>query len=229
MNSALDRDFQNHFLGRERGKTAVILCRSPFCGRDLLNAPRGNIVVVGVNQAIMKYSLIVDYNVGSDTSYFNCVNPENYNLTTFVTGFSQERERWLKQHDYPENVWCYTSPPQLPIGHPFPTRDYPRPNNGGQSISSIVALWLAYYMSCDNAYVAGAHFKMDGDRIHGDRDMTPCNGMTVQQIREQYRRTLPQMARQFIDAVYRFREKGFPIEWPGEKEALEVAKEKNHA
>lgn len=219
----VDRVCEGQLLGSQRGEIATLICRSPWVADDLERMPGETSVAIAVNHAVLDHPW-ANYVVGDDEIFFRDCRPADHPDVTFFAGYSQNTAGHLEMWEHPDNVVCYSSPPEVPAGLQLPTRTFPRPRTGHGCMSSVVGMWLAWYMGCQNLYIAGAHFLIDGDKHHGGYQEEPATGFTRAQVTAQYLALLPQQAKQFCASVDAFRRLGFRITWPGEHIARVQAK-----
>jgi hypothetical protein len=208
----LDKVFDRAFKNALRGSPATVVCRSPWCRLDLdhMASVFRTGPFIGVNLSILSFPSTYCVS-GGDPFFWRHVRPSEHPRTSFVLPASQRNIDYANANNW-SNVTLYSAPPELPPGMQRHQRNLPRPwkcDNSGN-----VAVWLAWYMGADPIYIAGAHFKLCDQVIHGD---SPELDEPGDELRRHYQGSFERDRRDLTGLVAAMRSDQVIVHWPGEK------------
>lgn len=210
----VDRAFQAALRNRHVGRPALVILRGPNVAKDIsrfLHHEPGfrGAVTIGVNLAAFYW--LAEYAVAIDPQVFYGRSPAAFPEIKYVFP-NMPAFHSLRVNCPGPQMFFWTEPAELPPGEERYNRTWPRPWNHG-SYTSLVALWLAWYLGCNPIACCGADFALGADgRIHGD---TPEENAD-DRLRRHYRETLPGNREKWQLLVNAIRESGVRVEWPGE-------------
>lgn len=207
----LDHDFERQFKDAHQGQPCLVMLRGPNVARDLNDflierQDYRKSVLVGVNSGGPKW--LANYVVALDAHAFGGKSLAAWQFAHFVFPDTPPM-RDLREVHPGSRITLWTEPPALPPGEERYNRQWPRPWGHG-SYSSLVALWLAWYMGCNPIGCCGADFGFT-DKVHGDdpeEEITP-------ELAAHYRSILPENLYLWKLLVASIRAEGVKVDWPG--------------
>ena len=208
-----DRVFQAALKDRHQGQPGLVILRGPNVARDVTRFLHHEpdfekAVTVGVNHAAFYW--LADYAVVIDPPVFHGSPPAGFPEICYVLPDMPAFRRLRLDYSGPR-MYFWHEPAELPPGLQRYNRDWPRPWGHG-SYTSLVALWLAWYMGCSPIAACGADFALGADGlVHGDSQEYP-----TEEVRRHYRESLPGNREKWQLLVNAIRESGVPVVWPGE-------------
>jgi hypothetical protein len=163
--NATDLAFELRFKGCHRDAPAIVIGKSPWVEEDMRSAERAapTAIRIGVNDSAKRWHC--DYSPWLDVQVAEHLLPGVLHICQDTPTF----QKIFAGQD--ALVSFFTSPPDLPAGWGKFNRHWPRPW-GCITYTSMLSIWLAWYMGCRPVFIAGIDGMTREGRWYDDRDVS---------------------------------------------------------